>query len=67
MYIAGITIFLFGLIFLLRNLGVLNFSGSFWSIFYPLVIMGVGFVIIGVTFEGRRILKNLKRIFSDKE
>ena len=67
MYIIGIVVFVFGLIFLLRNVGLLEFAGSFWSIFYPLVIMGVGFIIVGVTYEGKKILNKIKKIFSSVE
>ncbi len=63
MVIAGVAIFIFGLVFLLRNLGVLNFPGSFWSLFYPLLIMGFGFVILLVTYEGRKLLKKIKEWF----
>ena len=66
MYIIGIVIFVFGLIFLLRNVGVLDFVGSFWSVFYPLVIMGVGFIILGVTYEGKKLLNKIKKIFSSE-
>ena len=62
--IIGIVIFVFGLAFLLRNLGLLDFSASFWSVFYPIVIMGVGFIILLVTYEGRKFLKKIKKIFS---
>ena len=67
MYIIGIVIFVFGLVFLLRNVGVLDFAGSFWSVFYPLVIMGVGFIILGVTYEGKKLLNKIKKIFSSEE
>ena len=60
MYIFGVFIFVFGLAFLLRNLGIIYFPGSFWSLFYPLVIIAVGGVIIGVTYEGRKLLKKVK-------
>ena len=64
MYIAGVTILLFGLAFLLRNLGIIYFPGSFWSLFYPLIIVGFGLIIICITHEGRKLLKKIKRIFS---
>ena len=67
MMIFGVSIFIFGLIFLLRNLGVIGFPGSFWSLFYPLVIMAVGFVILFVTHEGRKLLKKIKRIFLSED
>lgn len=67
MYIVGLVIFVFGLVFLLRNVGVLDFAGSFWSIFYPLLIMGVGFVIVGVTYEGKKLLKKIKELFSNED
>ena len=67
MIIIGVSIFIFGLVFLLRNLGVLDFSGSFWSLFYPLLIMGIGFVILSITYEGRKLLKKIKAIFSTEE
>ena len=52
MNIIGIAIFVLGLAFLLRNLGLLHFPASFWSVFYPVVIRGIGFVILAVTYEG---------------
>jgi tellurite resistance protein TehA-like permease len=63
MYIFGIIIVVFGLAFLLRNLGFLNFDASFWAVFYPVVIMGLGAAIICVTHEGRKLLKKLKDLF----
>lgn len=41
--ILGALIALFGILVLLRNLGVVSFSVSLWAIFYPLL-----FVVIGV-------------------
>ena len=67
MYIAGLAILLFGLVFLLRNLGLLHFPASFWSVFYPLVIMGMGFSILLVTYEGRKFLKRLRKLLSGKD
>jgi drug/metabolite transporter (DMT)-like permease len=67
MYILGLGIVIFGLAFLLRNLGVIYFPGSFWSLFYPLIIVGLGLAVICVTHEGRKLLKKLKNIFRDKE
>lgn len=64
MYIFGIAIFIFGLAFLLRNLGVLYFPGSFWSIFYPLVIIIVGLTIVCVTYEGKKLLKKIKELLT---
>ncbi len=66
MYIGGLFIVLFGLAFLLRNLGIIYFPGSFWGLFYPLVIVGFGLAIICVTHEGRKLLKKIKNIFGDK-
>ena len=63
MYIFGVAIFLFGLAFLLRNLGIIYFPGSFWSLFYPLVILAIGAVVIGITYEGRKLLKRIKGWF----
>ena len=60
MYILGLAIFLFGLAFLLRNLGLINFQGNFWSLFYPIFIIGFGALIIGITHEGRKLLKKIK-------
>ena len=65
--IIGILIFILGLVFLLRNLGVISFPGSFWSLFYPLLIMGIGFVILFVTHEGRKLLKNIKKLLSGEK
>ncbi|OGM99801.1 MAG: hypothetical protein A3B91_02100 [Candidatus Yanofskybacteria bacterium RIFCSPHIGHO2_02_FULL_41_29] len=67
MMIFGIAILVFGLAFLLRNLGLLHFPGSFWSLFYPLVIVVVGLVVIFVTHEGRKLLKRLKKFFSGED
>jgi len=67
MYVLGITIFVFGLAFLLRNLGVIYFPGSFWSLFYPLIIVGFGLIIICITHEGRKLLKKIKQIFNSSE
>ena len=60
MYIFGIFVVVFGLAFLLRNLGILYFPGSFWSLFWPLVVIGLGVVVICVTHEGRKLLKKIK-------
>ena len=59
MYIFGIFVVVFGLAFLLRNLGILYFPGSFWSLFWPLVVIGLGVVVICVTHEGRKLLKKI--------
>lgn len=67
MMIIGLGIFLFGLAFLLRNLGLLHFPANFWSVFYPLVIMTVGFVVLLATYEGRKLLKKIKTIFSNED
>ena len=67
MYIGGLVILFFGLAFLLRNLGIIYFPGSFWSLFYPLIIIGFGAVLICVTYEGRKLLKKIKSIFSSGE
>lgn len=67
MYFVGIAIFIFGLAFLLRNLGFLNFDASFWSVFYPLVIIVFGVAIIAITHEGRKLLKKLKQIFNSRD
>jgi len=66
MYVTGLFILLFGLAFFLRNLGVLYFPGSFWSLFYPLVIVSFGVALICVTHKGRQLLKRIKEIFSAK-
>jgi len=60
MYVLSITIFVFGLAFLLRNLGVIYFPGSFWSLFYPLLIVGFGLIIVCITHEGRKLFKKIK-------
>lgn len=67
MYILGVAIVIFGLAFLLRNLGLLSFVASFWSVFYPIVIITFGVVILCITHEGRKLLKRLKRLFSGEE
>ena len=67
MIIIGLGIFILCLAFLLRNLGLLHFPANFWSVFYPLVIMGVGFIILLVTYEGRKFLKKIKKIFSSED
>lgn len=67
MYIFGIAVLIFGLAFLLRNLGLLSFSASFWSVFYPVIIISVGLVVICITHEGRKLLKRLKKIFSGED
>jgi hypothetical protein len=64
MYIAGIAIFIFGLAFFLRNLGVISFPGSFWSLFWPLVVIGFGIGLICLTHAGRQLIKKLKEAFS---
>lgn len=60
MYIFGLIIVIFGLAFLLRNLGILYFPGSFWSLFYPAVIIGIGVIVVCITHEGRKFLKKIK-------
>ena len=65
--LIGVAIFILGLAFLLRNLGFLHFPASFWSVFYPLVIMVVGFIILAVTYEGRKLLKRLKKLLSKED
>ena len=65
--LIGILIFVLGLAFLLRNLGLLHFPASFWSVFYPVVIMIAGFVIIFITHEGRKFLNRIKKLFSAED
>ncbi|MDP3792527.1 MAG: DUF5668 domain-containing protein [bacterium] len=60
MYIFGLIIVIFGLAFLLRNLGLLEFAASFWSVFYPAVIIAFGLIILFLTHEGRKLFKKLK-------
>ena len=60
MYIFGIFVVVFGLAFLLRNLGILYFPGSFWSLFWPLVVIGLGVIVVCITHEGRKLLKKIK-------
>ena len=67
MYILGLAIFLLGLAFFLRNLGVLSFAASFWYVFYPLIIMLFGLGILAATYEGRKVLKRLKKLFSKED
>jgi len=62
MYILGLFIVIFGLAFLLRNLGVIDFPGSFWGLFYPVMIIGIGGVVICVTHKGRQLLKKIKNL-----
>ena len=64
MYISGLIVVVFGLAFLLRNLGVIYFPGSFWSLFYPLIIVGFGLVVICITHEGRKLLKKIKELIN---
>lgn len=63
MYIAGLFVVLFGVAFFLRNLGVIYFPGSFWGLFWPLVVVGLGLAIICVTHEGRKLLRKIKDLF----
>ena len=65
--VIGIIILVLGTAFLLRNLGVISFDAGFWSVFYPLMIMGVGFIILLATYEGRKFLKKIKKMFSTGE
>ena len=65
--LIGVAIFVLGLAFLLRNLGLLHFPANFWSVFYPLVIMMVGFIILYITHEGRVLLKRVKKLLSKEE
>lgn len=67
MYVFGLAILLLGLAFLLRNLGLLSFAASFWSVFYPLVIILVGLGVLGATYEGRKFLKRLKELFGKEK
>ena len=67
MYLLGVSILIFGLAFLLRNLGVLTFSASFWSVFYPVVIIAFGIGILCITHEGRKLLKRFKKLFLGEE
>ncbi|OGM97059.1 MAG: hypothetical protein A3B86_02915 [Candidatus Yanofskybacteria bacterium RIFCSPHIGHO2_02_FULL_38_22b] len=60
MYIFGVFVVIFGLAFLLRNLGILYFPGSFWSLFYPIVIIGLGVAVVCITHEGRKLLKKIR-------
>jgi len=67
MYMFGLIIVVLGLAFLLRNLGFLAFAASFWSVFYPLVIVLIGLGVVCATYEGRKLLKKIKSIFSSSE
>ena len=44
--ILGIAIIIFGIFLLLKNTGVIDLSVGFWSLFYPLVFIGIGFCLV---------------------
>jgi len=67
MYILGLGILLFGLAFLLRNLGFLSFDANFWSVFYPIVIIVIGSGLILITHEGRKLIKHIKNLLKGGE
>ena len=47
--IFGIIIIIFGILILLKNLGVIYLPIAFWPLFYPLVFILVGlFLVLGI-------------------
>ncbi len=51
--ILGIFIVVFGLVLLLRNLGLITLPISFWSLFFPLFLMMIGIYVIMAVKKGR--------------
>ena len=57
--IVGIFLLFFGLLFLLRNLGLIMFPISFWGLFWPLVLIIVGLEML----LGNRRIRKYKEYF----
>jgi hypothetical protein len=51
--ILGIFIIVFGLVLLLRNLGLISLPISFWSLFFPLFLIVGGIYIIIAVKKGK--------------
>lgn len=51
--ILGIFIIVLGLALLLRNLGLMAFPASFWSLFFPLFLIVIGIYIIIAVKKGK--------------
>ena len=61
--IPGIVIVALGTLFLLRNLGVIEFDAGFWSVLYPLILIGIGISLIYAAREWRRYVQWFRKIF----
>ncbi|HLE17752.1 MAG TPA: DUF5668 domain-containing protein [Syntrophales bacterium] len=51
--ILGIFIIIFGLVLLLRNLGLITLPISFWSLFSPLFLIVIGIYVIIAVKKGK--------------
>ncbi len=52
--ILGLFLLCLGLVFLLRNLGLIILPANFWSVFYPIVLIVLGLYLALAAHKGRR-------------
>lgn len=52
--IVGLFLLIMGVVYLLNNLGVIHLAASFWSIFWPTVLIVVGFYLLVLAMRWRR-------------
>ena len=52
--LLGLFLFVLGLILLLKNLGILQITGSFWGILGPVLLLVLGLYIMMLVQKGRQ-------------
>ena len=52
--ILGLFLLCLGLVFLLRNLGLIILPANFWSVFYPIVLIVLGLYLALAAHKGRK-------------
>ena len=57
--IIGLLIFLFGFLFLLKNLGIVIFPAGTWDIIWSIIFIVIGFYLIGVSSRIRNYRSRL--------
>ena len=52
--ILGLFLLCLGLVFLLRNLGLIILPANFWAVFYPIVLIVLGLYLALAAHKGRK-------------
>ena len=66
--LLGLFLFALGLILLLKNLGILQITGSFWGILGPVLLLVLGLYIMMIVQKGRQYRHwLLSRYWKDNE